>query len=515
MPGTATRLSAIVGFSIATLAACAPDPQDGAAQTADETTLSEAITVVSPPRLTAPLSTAISTSQRPLFRWTSSGAGRVTLEICRDRGCGHPIASVETNRSFGRPERALPAGVVYWHVSEGHGRRRTASATWELTIPARDSGRVGSWGAIPDFNGDGFGDLAVGVKGATSQVRVFPGGRSGIATTPAQTLTGGAGFGDELGSAGDLDGDGFGDLAVWTSGPPQTVTVYHGGPAGLGAPVTFPAPAADQFSQMRVVSAGDVDGDGYGDLLVGGGANAALHLGGPRGIHTTPAELLTSVPAGSAAVPDARWPIGGGDFNGDRRPDAVIAGINGAQLYEGDGRRLVAQPDFPLPLPVFGALAGDFNGDGFNDLNTQGAIDTGGPTGLGFFQAIAGAYFYQGVGDTNGDGFSDDLAMISSLFGVPEAERIYFGGTTPCASTACPTFVPLLVPGHLNNGNGLAAVLPGGLGDVNGDGFGDLAYGSPGAGAVYLFLGGPAGPPQTPSLTITSEPGFGFSLARL
>src|SRR5207248_903655 len=162
---------------------------------------------------------------------------------------------------------------------------------------------------------------------------------------------------------------------------------------GLSAPVTFAAPAADPFSQMRVLSAGDVNGDGYGDLLVGGGANAALHLGGAGGVQTTPAQLLSSVPSGSTATPDARWPIGGGDF-------------------------------------------------------------------------------YQGVGDINGDGFSDDLAMISSLFGVPEAERLYFGGTTACTSTACPTFVPLLVPGHLNDGNGRAAVIPGGLGDVNGDGFG-------------------------------------------
>jgi hypothetical protein len=513
MGSTATGLRAIVSISIATLAACAQDGED--AQSVGEAAFAEAIKVAAAPRLLAPLSTSISTSQRPLFRWDRAGHGRVTLEICRDRGCGHPIASVDTNRSSARPGQALPAGVVYWRVTDRHGRRMAASATWELTIPARDSGGVGSWGAIPDFNGDGLGDLAVGVKGATSQVRVFPGGRSGVATTPAQTLTGGAGFGDELGPAGDLDGDGFGDLAVWTSGPPQTVTVYRGGPAGLSAPVTFAAPAADQFSQMRVLSAGDADGDGYGDLLVGGGATAALHLGGPGGVHTTPAEQLSSVPNGSTATPDARWPIGGGDFNGDHFPDAVIAGINGAQLYEGDGQRLVAEPDFPLPLPVFGALAGDFNGDGFNDLNTTGAIDTGSPTGLQFFQAIAGAYFYQGVGDTNGDGFSDDLAMISSLFGVPEAERIYFGGSTPCNSTACPTFVALLVPGHLNDGNGLAAVLPGGLGDVNGDGFGDLAYVSPGAGAVYLFLGSPAGPPQTPSLTITAEQGFGFSLARL
>jgi hypothetical protein len=75
--------------------------------------------------------------------------------------------------------------------------------------------------------------------------------------------------------------------------------------------------------------------------------------------------------------------------------------------------------------------------------------------------------------------------------------------------------VPLYVPGHQNDGNPFFVTIAGGLGDVNGDGFGDLAYGSPGAGAVYLFLGSPSGPAPDPSLTITAEQGFGFSLARL
>ena len=55
----------------------------------------------------------------------------------------------------------------------------------------------------------------------------------------------------------------------------------------------------------------------------------------------------------------------------------------------------------------------------------------------------------------------------------------------------------------------------GGLGDVNGDGFDDLAYGSPGAGAVYVFYGGASGPAPNPSVTITAAQGFGFSIAGL
>ena len=53
------------------------------------------------------------------------------------------------------------------------------------------------------------------------------------------------------------------------------------------------------------------------------------------------------------------------------------------------------------------------------------------------------------------------------------------------------------------------------MGDLNGDGFDDIAYFQPGNGVVYLLFGSAAGPPQTPSRAITSEPGFGFSVAHL
>ena len=54
-----------------------------------------------------------------------------------------------------------------------------------------------------------------------------------------------------------------------------------------------------------------------------------------------------------------------------------------------------------------------------------------------------------------------------------------------------------------------------GIGDVNGDGFDDVALFVPADGAVHLFYGSPAGPPATPSRTISSAPGFGYSVGHL
>ena len=54
-----------------------------------------------------------------------------------------------------------------------------------------------------------------------------------------------------------------------------------------------------------------------------------------------------------------------------------------------------------------------------------------------------------------------------------------------------------------------------GPGDVNGDGFTDVAIGTPSSGNVYLFMGGPSGPATAPSVTLTGGPGFGAALAGL
>src|SRR6185295_17063198 len=211
----------------------------------------------------------------------------------------------------------LPHGTVFWRVTalgHGDGRGRT-SAVWQLVIPARESGRSGSWGAVPDFNGDGFADLevtavAVGSPPPPPEVRIFNGGPGGPAATPSQVVAGTSGFGFQSGPVGDLDGDGFCDLGVWSGfGAPNSVTVFRGGPAGISSPVVVPTPSVEIGAQVRVVTAGDVNRDGYADMLVGGGAFAQLFLGGPGGVSTTAALDLPSLSA------DAEQVIGGADFN--------------------------------------------------------------------------------------------------------------------------------------------------------------------------------------------------------
>jgi hypothetical protein len=149
--------------------------------------------------------------------------------------------------------------------------------------------------AVGDFNGDGFGDLAVGANGENvgpdgsneGSVTVFYGSKRGLVPGTSQYLTGpqkDGQFGFTL-AAGDFDGDGRDDLAVGVlnrdvSGQVDAgaVLVYPGGPTGLdtarvaqldedqpgteGTASTF-----DQFGDKLAV--GDVNGDGRADLAVG------------------------------------------------------------------------------------------------------------------------------------------------------------------------------------------------------------------------------------------------------
>jgi hypothetical protein len=153
-----------------------------------------------------------------------------------------------------------------------------------------------------DIDGDGYADV-LGSAGAVNQgdnlLYVYRGGAAGIDTTPT-VLIAPSMESWPLTAAGDLNGDGFSDVALWSntdvSPGINPLDVYFASASGLAA---YPSKSltltvSDDSISASVTSAGDVNGDGYADVLVGSRGQAQLLLGGPGGLTLPSAQTLTT-----------------------------------------------------------------------------------------------------------------------------------------------------------------------------------------------------------------------------
>ena len=284
-------------------------------------------------RQLAPLSGSVTGSRRPVLRW--SGPDVAVIEICADHACRQPLSAFVANARRAQPPRALPTGVAFWRViTLGTRSAIQATPTWELFVPPDGANAVATRGLRYDANADGFVDAAVRAQNgnaATDVLHVFTGGPGGVTATrdltrTLDTTTFGVGFS----AAGDTNGDGFGDFAVADG---RGVVVYAGSAAGPGAAplVVIPVPSgANPFGFGSELSGlGDVDGDGFGDLLAADASSTAwVFLGGPTGPSPTPAWVATAAAGRSLRLMTA------GDLNGDGFGDVVLtdSGAGGAPV---------------------------------------------------------------------------------------------------------------------------------------------------------------------------------------
>jgi hypothetical protein len=445
------------------------------------------------------------------------------------------LATLDADGDSVVPIGDLPPGVVFWRAFARTGGTVDAepSATWELFVRRRSAPVSTSWGTTLDVDGDGHPDLAVGSpRGADTAgpVSVYAGGPSGIDASAVVTLavpSGEAGdFGRSLASAGDVNGDGFADLAVGAPGDAGArVYVYLGSASGaaLVPSIVIAAPSPDESAFGTVVAgAGDVNGDGFADLAVSGGSDRSyVFFGRAVGTSAEP-DVVVRAPADATLTGGLS---GGTDVNGDGHTDLVASGTTGAgapcaYVFLGTSAGLPDLPDATLSAPTgpraVVASAADVNGDGYADVAVGGDaaayVFLGSAAGTTSMPAATlptvGTALVASASDTNGDGY-DDLVVGDP----PRGATLYYGGALGL-DTASPGLYTDADPGaHYG-----AAVA--GAGDVDGNGYAELVIGAPGsaegAGRVFVLVGNESGPAMPRAAVLVPQGiagAFGAALA--
>lgn len=417
-----------------------------------------------------------------------------------------------------------------------------ANADWyELgTAKGGNFGQSVAWAG--DINGDGLDDAVIGspvyaVSDTADKIGaafIFFGSTLNEANMVTLTSVKGSYFGYAVSGAGDVNGDGYADVLIGAPhhhvefGWEGAAYVFHGSASGLDTTPdwSFIGSSYAEFGHS-VAGAGDVNGDGYDDVLVGSryyspsseltNAGAVyLFLGSSSGLSSSPALILNGGQPGAqlgyvvAGVGDlnhdglADFAAGAPAFDHQPQGSDILTDAGAAYVWLGAEGEISPDPAWSAfggqTNEKFGwsvAGAGDVDGNGYTDLivgargytggsifvygaaylfgNTSGSLDSSprwmgigpGDYSSGYGIAVAG------VGDLNHDGYAD--VAVGAPFCHKEQEGCVF---VYCGTKSGLTLAPVWtgVGGKAETEFGMAV---GGAGDVNGDSFNDLIVGAP------------------------------------
>jgi hypothetical protein len=394
-----------------------------------------------------------------------------------------------------------------------------ADPSWSY-IPDASEVYVG-WGMSEagDVNGDGYGDILVGTDWRwvvdnefDSHVYVFNGGVGGLSASPNRDLA----FAGEstnwylthwrVSGAGDIDGDGYDDVIIGTpvyqeTDPSGEAMVFRGGAAGIGSTPDWTKNDVLGCFGSSVAAAGDVNGDGYDDVLIANDNSCYL-------FGQTPTETVYGFyGSASGLASTANWSVdhdasdywyfgesidGAGDVNGDGYDDVIV----GAPGYSTSSRKMYEGAVFLY----YGSPAGLSATEDWSYVSDEEYGQFGG--------RVAGA------GDVNGDGYDD--VLVAGRTGNFSAIFVFLGSAAGLSQAPDWSYAPA--------GNEQIGVSLDTAGDVNHDGYADIVVGSQLPmeangkqyidGYAYVFYGWVDGLPGDPSWTVSGEGWFASAVSR-
>ncbi len=480
-----------------------------------------------------------------MFGSTIAGAGDINADGASDIVVGSRLYDINQNKTN--------EGAAF--VFKGSDSAPVTAAQPQIIEMTQADSRFGhTVSTAGDVDGDGYADIAIGAynfDGGLSDegaVYIHRGGQNGINVVADKVIEGNqqnAQFGWAVASAGDVNGDGYGDLVVGAryfdnnQVNEGAAFVYHGSSLGLNttAASMIESNQGNGWLGSAVSSAGDVNGDGYSDIMVGAYAYDAgntdegmvfVYHGSPDNIGSVDKSTLNPLASGTMGGSSVS---GAGDVNGDGLDDIVIGAPNFDGGQSGEGAAFICLGNATLGTNLILTFqtdevnahvgssvsgAGDVNGDGFDDViigatgavngvhlgaayvlhGNSGGINVAAPAKTLFSANQGIGTSVSDAGDINLDGF-DDIIIGAPLYSTANASlcgavMIYLGSGGG-----------IQTPGTIVNSGQANAKMGNSLdnaGDVNGDGYSDIVVGAStatyqknGEGAVYIWYGASGG----------------------